>query len=438
MTDESWRAARVNRSFAWLLLVLMAAGCSPPPEATSPTASSPRPLLTAVVTVAPVATRTVPRAVVAVGTLAGYEDATLAPKVDGRVIAVHADTGDLVLPGQSLLNLDPTDYRLEVARAKRALDLELAKADLTEMPPEGTPFDPERVPSVRRTTLLKENAKRDWDRVEKFGTAVTDQEKATALTNFKVAEATHRHAVSEVRAVIAAARLRKTELDQAEQRLIDSTLSAPVPPGWAAWAAAVGPAASPLRYAVAQRMLSEGEMVRAMPVTNAFRVVLAHALKLRVAVPERYTPEVKIGQTVDVTVEAYPGRVFTGRVARVNPTVDPLNRTFQAEVSVPNLDGRLKPGGFARAAIQTRTDTIKTVPPEAVVQFAGVSKVFLIASDTAKAVEVAVGVREKDWLEVIGDVSVGSRVATSGFSQLADGSPIRLRDVGEAANRKGE
>ena len=106
----------------------------------------------------------------------------------------------------------------------------------------------------------------------------------------------------------------------------------------------------PLRYAVAQRMLSEGEMVRAMPVTNAFKLVLAHALKLKAAVPERYAPEVKVGQTVDVLVEAYPGKTFVGRVARLNPTVDPLNRTFQAEVSVPNLDGRLKPGGFARAA----------------------------------------------------------------------------------------
>ena len=52
--------------------------------------------------------------------------------------------------------------------------------------------------------------------------------------------------------------------------------------------------------------------------------------------PERYAPDVVVGQPVDVTVDAYPGTVFTGKVARVYPTVDPQNRTFQAEIEVPN------------------------------------------------------------------------------------------------------
>jgi multidrug efflux pump subunit AcrA (membrane-fusion protein) len=407
---------------------LLLAGCGP---AASPTASTaPKPPPTAVVTVAPVTARAVPRSVAAVGTLSGFEEATLAPKVDGRVVAVHADAGDWVLPGQPLLELDSADYRLEADRARRALELELAKIDLKTLPPPGTDLDPEQVPAVRRASLVLENAKRDWDRMEKSG-SLADRERATALTDFKVAEAARRQAVSEVRAGLAAARLRQAEVELAEQRLADATLAAPVPAGWSAWAAAVGPAAVPLRYAVAQRLLSEGEMVRAMPVTNAFKLVLAHALKLRAAVPERYAPEVKVGQAVDVQVEAYPGQAFVGRVARINPTVDPLNRTFQAEVSVPNLDGRLKPGGFARAAVRTRTESVKTVPAEAVVTFAGVTKVFVVEGGKARAVEVTVGDREKDWLEVVGDLPVGASVATSGFSQLADGSPVRLRDADE-------
>ena len=64
------------------------------------------------------------------------------------MLAVHADAGDWVLPGQPLLDLDPTDYRLDADRARRALDLELAKADLTgHAAGKHRPFDPERVPS---------------------------------------------------------------------------------------------------------------------------------------------------------------------------------------------------------------------------------------------------------------------------------------------------
>ena len=68
------------------------------------------------------------------------------------------------------------------------------------------------------------------------------------------------------------------------------------------------------------------------------------------------------------------------------------------------------------------------MPAEAVVSFAGVTKVFVVEQGKARAVEVAVGDREKDWLEVVGDLPVGASVATSGFSQLADGSPVKLRD----------
>jgi RND family efflux transporter MFP subunit len=129
-----------------------------------------------------------------------------------------------------------------------------------------------------------------------------------------------------------------------------------------------------------------------------------------------------------VQVEAYPDRVFAGMVTRVNPTVDPQNRTFMAEIEVPNCARLLSAGGFAKAEILTRTDAdILTVPPEAVVSFAGVTKVFVVEGSVAKAVEVELGTREKDWIEVRGALKPDAKVITSGQSQLVDGSPIRVR-----------
>ena len=86
-----------------------------------------------------------------------------------------------------------------------------------------------------------------------------------------------------------------------------------------------------------------------MPVTEAFRLVINHALKLKVDVPERYTAEVAIDQPVVIHVDAYPGQPFAGRVTRISPAVDPQSRTFAVQINVPNLDGRLRAGGFARA-----------------------------------------------------------------------------------------
>ena len=117
--------------------------------------------------------------------------------------------------------------------------------------------------------------------------------------------------------------------------------------------------------------------------------------------PESLSAAVRVDQPAEVRVDAYPGTAFAGRVSRINPTVEASTRAFQLELTVPNLDGRLKAGGFARAGILLAADAgVLTVPAAALVSLAGVNKVFVIDGGTAKAVEVAVGVREKDWLEV--------------------------------------
>jgi multidrug efflux pump subunit AcrA (membrane-fusion protein) len=62
------------------------------------------------------------------------------------------------------------------------------------------------------------------------------------------------------------------------------------------------------------------------------------------------------------------------------------------------------------------------------VAFAGVNKIFVVDKDKAKAIEVQLGQRDKDWVEVIGNVPAGAKVITSGFSQLVDGSVLKVRN----------
>jgi multidrug efflux pump subunit AcrA (membrane-fusion protein) len=388
------------------------------------------------VTVQPISPITLARTVPVVGTLDPFKDITLAPKVDGRVLRVLRDAGDLVFPGDVLLELDARDYELEVEGARRALEAELARLELTDLP--GPAADPEglidNVPAVAKARAALEEAARKVDQQQRLidrGVGAKE-DYAVVAAERKVAEATLRQTRTEVRAALVNTRRLRVALDQARQRLADATVRAPVPDEWAAWAAAVGPAACPVRYTVAQRFVWEGEMVRAMPEKNVYRLVVDHVLKLRAPVPERYAREVRVGQPAAVRVDA-ADRPVAGVVTRVAPTVDAQTRTFQVEVTVPNADpaARLKPGTFARAEITTRTDPgVRTVPPGAVVTFAGVTKVFVADGDEAKAVEVKLGQRDKEWVEVIGPLPAGAKVITSGFSQLVDGSPIRVRDEG--------
>ncbi|MBY0514055.1 MAG: efflux RND transporter periplasmic adaptor subunit [Gemmataceae bacterium] len=382
------------------------------------------------VTVVPLGSTTVNRTVPVVGTLDPFKEVTLAPKVDGRVVRVRRDVGDVVYPGDALLELDATDYDLEVRLARAGLDAELARLNAAELP--AGDLDLEGVRSVARAKAALVLADKDFARVkdERAKGIASPQAFDKAEAEVELAKTGKQVAEADARATLATARKMKAGLDQADQRLRDTVLRAPVPDEWAAWAAAVGPGFTPFRYRVAVRMVWEGEMVRAMPEKNAFRLVIDHALKLRAAVPEKFGPDVCPGQRVDVRVDAFPDRPTTGTVTRVSPTVDAATRTFQVEVVVPNGDPRapIKSGSFAKADVLIRADAgVPTVPPEAVVTFAGVTKVFVADGDRARAIEVRLGQRDKGWVEVLGPVPAGSRVITSGFTQLVDGSPIRIR-----------
>jgi multidrug efflux pump subunit AcrA (membrane-fusion protein) len=414
----------IGKRLVFLVLLAIPA-CAPKAEPTSAdTEAAPVP-----VTVEPVAVRSLQRTVAVVGTLDAFKDVTLAPKVDGRVERVRRDVGDVVWPGEVLLELDAREYELDVQVARAGLHAELARLNLDDLPT-GEP-DWSAVKSVARARAALTLATKEFTRAkdERKRGGGSQQAFDKAETEVELAETALRVAEADAKATFATARKLKATLDKAEDRLRDAVLRAPMPEEWPAWAAALGPTASPLRYTVAQRMVWEGELVRAMPEKNVYRLVIDHVLKLRAAVPEQHAQELRRGQTVQVSVEGYD-RNFTGVVSRISPTVDSLNRTFPVEIVVPNGDAaaHLKPGSFARAEIATRTDAgVRTVPLEAVVSFAGVNKIFVVDGDRAKAIEVQLGQRARDWVEAIGAIPPNSKVITSGFAQLVDGSVVRIR-----------
>jgi multidrug efflux pump subunit AcrA (membrane-fusion protein) len=384
------------------------------------------------VTVAPVKPTTLRRTVPAVGTLHGFEDMVVSPKVDGRVARVLKDIGDSVSPGEVLFELDPTDYLLAVEQARPAFQGELKKLQLDALPEADAKLEAmlEKVPAVAQALANLELAEKEFTRSENENSKGVGAIQAldAARTKVKVSKTAVQLAETDARVILAQARRLKAMLDDAEERLRETQIRAPVPHDWAAWSAIVGPAANPLHYAVAGRMVSKGEMIRQVPVTNAFRLVIDHILKLRVAIPEKYRPDVRVGQTVEVRVEAYPTAMFRGVVSRVNPTVETVNRTFMVEIQVPNCGRRLSVGGFAKADILTSTDTVVlTVPSEAVRTFAGVTKVYVVDGTIARGIEVELGTRDKEWIEVRGALKPDMKVITSGHSQLVEGSAVRVR-----------
>jgi RND family efflux transporter MFP subunit len=225
---------------------------------------------------------------------------------------------------------------------------------------------------------------------------------------------------------------RLAQIRTLEQKLRDTKVLVPVPKPRE-------DLPDPVEYTVAQKKVAEGEMVKDAPNTTAvvFKLVLDTKLKFLGNAPERYFAEIQARpagkrQKAQIHVEAYPGRVFTGEVTRVNPTVDRTSRTFQVEILVSNLQRELKAGGFAKAEVLTHTDPRAwTVPAQAIVSFAGTTKLFVLREGKAHAALVAPGVEGHSWVEVVrpagSDLRPDDQVITSSPDQLAEGMPVRVR-----------
>jgi multidrug efflux pump subunit AcrA (membrane-fusion protein) len=404
--------------------LLIFAGCShgkshAPPEVKTVVAKP------VVVTVAPLELRSVQRRITVVGNLHGLERVVVSAKVMGRLDKVHVDVGDRVKPGSPLIEIEQTDFKLAVEEAQRALERELSKIGLTEIPK--TKFDAEALPSMIRARLLVDQARRDFERAKNLSqkNAATSQELEQAQTKLQVEEVSLQQTMLDIRSTLAAVRYARSVLDTAQRQLDETRIVAP--PADFASLAELKQQQQNVGYVVTKRMATAGERTSAAaaPLLELF---IDDVLKLKATVPERYASEVRIGQTVEIGIEAYPNDVFQARIARVSPTIDSDSRTFEIEAHVLNTDHRLQHGSFAKAAVLTReADQAITVPPESLVTFAGVTKLFYLDGETVRETPVSIGIRGEGWVEVIGDLPTQAAVVTSGQSQLAAGSKVSIR-----------
>jgi membrane fusion protein, multidrug efflux system len=187
---------------------------------------------------------------------------------------------------------------------------------------------------------------------------------------------------------------------------------------------------APFDGSVAERVVSVGNYVRSG--TVIFRLVQDDPLKFRGEIPERETPNVASNQEIRVTVDAFRGETFLGHIARIGAAADPAARSVAFEATVRNTDRRLRPGFFGHGEIVVRFDErALAVPRNAIITFAGVTKLFSVEEGKAREHEVTLGVDLGDgWVEVTQGVTRGIPVVTTGLSKLVDGAPVVIRDPG--------
>jgi RND family efflux transporter MFP subunit len=375
-----------------------------PKPAPAGTAGAATPAKTTSVRVVPAMEERAAGVVVASGTLAAEEQVVLGMKVAGRLAEITVDLGTRVKKGDVVARLDPTDFRLRVQLVENAIQQARARLGLSQ---DGASdrVDPDKTPLVRQAQAVLDEALLTRDRRVKLWEQqfIARAELDAAEAAAKVAEGRYHDAVEEVNNRLGVLAEKRTELELARQQLADTVLRAPIDGAMNARQAAVG------------EFLNAGA-----PVATLVRI---NPLRLRLAVPEREAASIRQGQLVRLTLESDP-TVYEGRVARLAPGISEQNRSLMIEAEIPNEQGRLRPGAFARGEIVVQPDRkLVTVPAEALLTFAGIEKVLVVENGRAVEKRVTTGRRSADRLEILSGLAAGERVIVQPGA-IASGQPV--------------
>jgi RND family efflux transporter MFP subunit len=346
------------------------------------------------------------RSVEVVGTLAAVDEVTVSAEAEGRVSRILADLGDRVTTGQALVELDREKPQYNLDQQKAAFARALAKfgaADTAHLPAI------EKTPDVQKAQAELAQAKQGFDRAEELHKRqlVPKQSLDDAETTLQSKQASYEAALQNAKNLRADIDASEAALKLADRQLRDTAIRAPFD-GY-----------------IQKRLVSLGEYVKVQ--TPAMAVVKIDPLKVTAEIPEKMAPWIKSGQAVELRVDAYPDKAITGKVSRISPAVSPSTRAFPFEALVPNVEGLLKPGTFARVHIESgKIDQVMTLAYAAIQYRYGVNRVFVVTGDRIAAHELKVGERFGDRIEVLSGLKAGDQVVVNDVDKLADGQKVQV------------
>jgi RND family efflux transporter MFP subunit len=362
---------------------MMCAACGR--EAPAETAAQAPPAVVSV-TVAAVKSQEEPVTIEATGSFEADESSDVAPDSSGRVVATPVDVGQFVKSGAVLVRLQGIDAGLRLDEAQAAVRRAEANLKLAES----------------QNTLAQTTAQRYAALLATgdVSSTVADQARTGAETSVQN--------VNTARASLAQAR---AQLALAEKAVADVAVLAP----FAGY--------------ISQRRVSLGEYVQ--PSTAVVTLLKVDPLRLRLTIPGVQAGQVRVGQAVTATVDAFPEQTFSGKLAAVNPAISAESRSFLVEARVPNPEALLKPGMFAVATIdQGRTIQMVLVPRRAVIEDLNTNsyRVFVIDKDNkARLRVVQLAARELgENTRILSGLQPSDRVATSNLAQLYEGAEVKV------------
>jgi RND family efflux transporter MFP subunit len=360
---------------------------------------------TLVVPVAKVGRSTLSTDLVLTGEFLPYQEIDVMAKEAGYIKSIGVDIGDRVKAGQKLAELEIPEMQDDITHANAAV--EASEADIT----------------TARNDLARAKAAFDIAHLSYTRILEVSKREVGLVPQQEVDEAHSRELGAEAQVSAAISTLdaaqRKTSMSKADQaRWLTlqkyTVISAPFT------------GVITKRYANTGAMIQQGisSDTQAMPVV---RLSQNDLLRLILPVPESAVPGIRIGETVDVTVNSLQ-KTFPGRVTRFENKISMATRTMDTEVDVPNSDYILIPGMYAEVNLRLKqSKNALTVPIDAIDEAGSSPTIYAVQDSTVRIVPVTTGIRTAVEEEVRSGIQEGDLVIIGRHTGLKEGQRVRTR-----------
>ena len=379
----------------------------------------PRPVA---VKTAPVQSKAIPEEVSFIGTIEPNVATTAAAVVAGRVAAAGFREGDAVAAGKTVL-LQVDRGRREIALRERAAAVARAKKQWDKVR-EGSRSEEvaQRLAAAKEQEAILQHHERDLERARRLheGRLISLAEFQKVESDYLAAREKYGSARAALDLTRSGARAEDIAMAEAEHEEARARMDA------VAYEIDRSTLRAPISGFIVRKHVDVGDWVNAgEPVADLVDLDPVFASG---PVGERKIARLRTGLPANVTLDAFPGEVFSGEVAHIVPQADTRSRSFPVKVRLANARGRLKAGMLARVTVIVASgEPSVLVPKDAVVRRGPDEVVFVVSNGQAKAVKVSTGRGYRALLEIAGgDLKPGQQVVTLGNEVLRDGAKVQM------------
>ena len=183
--------------------------------------------------------------------------------------------------------------------------------------------------------------------------------------------------------------------------------------------------AAPFSGIIGLRSVSVGDYVKEG--ADMVNLEAIDPLKVDFRVPEIYLSQIRVGQSLQMNLDAVPGKTYEGKVIAINPLVDAAGRAVVIRAQVRNQDTALRPGMFVRVRLLTQqTQEALVVPEQAIVPQGDEWFVFRVVAGKAQRAKVEIGQRRGGRAEVLKGLNDGDLIITAGQLKIREGVPVTI------------